>query len=248
MTSRPLEGVSIVVTRAAHQAGALADRLDQLGAVPVLVPLLTIVDADDGGAALARAADEIAAFDWVAVTSPNGVARLAAVVDDWTAVRQIAVVGPGTAASLEAAGRHPDLVPERAVAEALLAALPAPPPGGRILVVQAELARPVLVDSLAERGWDVESVVAYRAVSADLADADRDRSASADAITFASSSAVTAFVDADGGEICPETVACIGPITAETARRAGLDVTLEADPHTIDGLVAALAGHYGVDG
>ena len=32
----------------------------------------------------------------------------------------------------------------------------------------------------------------------------------------------------------------IGPVTSETLRRSGLDVAVEADPHTIEGLVAGL--------
>jgi uroporphyrinogen-III synthase len=38
----------------------------------------------------------------------------------------------------------------------------------------------------------------------------------------------------------PPTIACIGPVTAATARDRGLDVAVEAPVHTIDGLVAAL--------
>jgi uroporphyrinogen-III synthase len=38
----------------------------------------------------------------------------------------------------------------------------------------------------------------------------------------------------------PPVVACIGPITAETARSAGLTVNVVASPHTIDGLIRSL--------
>jgi uroporphyrinogen-III synthase len=40
-------------------------------------------------------------------------------------------------------------------------------------------------------------------------------------------------------------VVSIGPITSATAREAGLPPDAEADPHTLDGVVAALVGSLG---
>jgi uroporphyrinogen III methyltransferase / synthase len=40
------------------------------------------------------------------------------------------------------------------------------------------------------------------------------------------------------------TVACIGPITAATAREFGLKVAVEPREHTIEALVEALCEHY----
>ena len=64
----------------------------------------------------------------------------------------------------------------------------------------------------------------------------------ADAICFASSSAVDSYLDqaTDAGAGTPLVVACIGPATAATARSRGLEVTAEASEHTLDGLVRAL--------
>jgi uroporphyrinogen III methyltransferase/synthase len=89
-------------------------------------------------------------------------------------------------------------------------------------------------------GWDVEVVAAYATTAVDLSDRDREQIATADAVTFTSSSTVTNFVDAVGPEGVPATVVSIGPITSATARERGLEVAVEADPHTIDALVDAL--------
>nr|MBA2436789.1 uroporphyrinogen-III synthase [Acidimicrobiia bacterium] len=64
--------------------------------------------------------------------------------------------------------------------------------------------------------------------------------ASADAVAFTSSSAVTAFLEVAGPEALAPIVACIGPVTAATARRHGIAVDVEAEPHTLDGLLDAL--------
>jgi uroporphyrinogen III methyltransferase/synthase len=69
--------------------------------------------------------------------------------------------------------------------------------------------------------------------------------AQADAVTFTSSSTVTNFCDLFGAEWVPPVVVSIGPITSASARELGLVVDAEADPHTIDGLVAAVVRAVG---
>jgi uroporphyrinogen-III synthase len=88
----------------------------------------------------------------------------------------------------------------------------------------------------------VEVVDAYRTVPVDLDGAGRERARSADAVTFTSASSVTNFVAAAGREAVPPVVAVIGPVTAAAARELGLEVTVEAAEHSLDGLVDALVG------
>jgi len=124
------------------------------------------------------------------------------------------------------------------VAESLLEAFPDGP--GRVLLPRAAVARDVLPAGLAERGWTVDVVEAYRtAVGRPSAEA-LGAAARIDAVTFTSSSTVQHYVAAAGLARIPPIVACIGPITAATAREHGLDVAIEASTHTVDGLVEAL--------
>jgi uroporphyrinogen III methyltransferase/synthase len=241
---RPLLGRRVVVTRSRAQASQLSARLRAEGAEVVEVPTIDIVDPADGGAALRDAVARVAGYRWVVLTSPNGARRFTAELRDGRDLAgvRLAAIGPGTAAALADARLIADLVPERFVAESLLDAFPDPEPGGpnRVLLARAEVARDVLPDGLRARGYDVDVVDAYHTVPAPVDDAARRAVADADVITFTSSSTVERFLDAVGADHVPAAVACIGPVTAATARDRGLHVDVEADVHTIDGLVDAL--------
>ena len=107
------------------------------------------------------------------------------------------------------------------------------------------MARDVLPDGLRAAGWEVDVVDAYRTVPAHLTDEQRSAAATADTVTFTSSSTVERYLELLGTDAVPATVACIGPITAATARERGLEVDVEAAEHSIAGLVAALVDHAG---
>ena len=221
--------------RAAHQAGALSDRLRAAGLETLEVPVIAIEEPEDGGAALQTALADLGSYDWLIVTSTNAAAR---VRDFGTAGVRIAAIGPGTADALAAGGVDVDLVPARNVAEGLLEELPNGP--GRVLLPQADRARPVLAEGLRAKGWTVDAVVAYRTVAVTPPPDLMARARGADAIAFTSASTVTSYVEAAGADAVPQVVVCIGPITGEAAAAEGLRVTAVADPHTLDGLVAAV--------
>jgi len=237
---RPLFGRTIVVTRTRQQASKLTVGLRELGAEVLEVPLIEIAEPADGGAALTDAAARLGGYDWVVLTSPNAAQRLLAAVLDARAFggARVAAIGPGTAAVLASGGIVADVVPEAFVAEGMLRALPDGP--GRLLLARAEVARDVLPDGLRERGWEVDVVDAYRTVPTAVSDVQRAEVAQADVITFTSSSTVDHALAAFGADGLPSAIACIGPVTADTARKHGLIVDVEAPVHTIDGLAAAL--------
>jgi len=242
-TTRPLFGTSVVVTRPEGQASTLADALQAAGAAPIVLPVIEITDPADGGSALGEALGAITRYDWLVVTSANGARRVLAGLRDARDLGgvRVAAIGPGTAAALAEGNVVADLVPERFVAEGLLEVFPDPPAaGGRVLLARAAVARDTLPEGLTARGWSVDVVEAYRTVAARPDPALLEAVAAADVVTFTSSSTVTRFLEVAGPDRVPPVVACIGPVTAATARDAGLTVTVEATEHTIPGLVAAL--------
>lgn len=254
---QPLSGRTIVVTRAAEQGRRLTERLAALGADVVELPLIDVVDPEDGGAALRDAIARLDEFDWIVVTSANGATRLVhalrsrtatgtmgAAVDTAGSRPRIAAIGAATDAALGPDHRA-DLVADRSIAEGLVDALARVPPA-RALVVQGDRARTTLVDGLRELGWQVERVIAYRTVPARPRADVLERALSADAVTFASGSTVRSFVEAVGAaNRHPAVVVSIGPETTAAADCAGLEVTATADPHSLDGMVAALVAELG---
>ncbi len=239
---RPLFGRRVVVTRAREQASTLVARLETLGASVLEVPTIAIeAPSEVEQAALAAAVEHLAGYDWVGFTSANAVERVMALVRDARAFGSalVAAVGPGTAAALASAGIAADLVPARNLAEGLVDAFPAGP--GRVLLPQAAAARPALAEGLRSKGWVVDTAVAYRTRPARLDEAALAAVREADAVAFTSASTIDGYVAAAGGvEATPPVVVCIGPQTAAAAHRHGLAVTRTADPHTLDGLVAAV--------
>ncbi|MGH9188722.1 MAG: uroporphyrinogen-III C-methyltransferase [Acidimicrobiales bacterium] len=247
--ARPLFGRRVVVTRARDQASGLVARLRDFGAEVLELPTIEIVDPSDGGVALRAAAAAVADHAWACFTSANAVERFFACLTDARALGGVGVaaVGPATTAALQGRGVVADLVPAQAVADALVEVFPTAPPmsagdGRRVLLPQAAAARPILAAGLAAKGWEVNEVEAYRTRPVRPADDALAMAAKADAIAFTSSSTVTNYLAAAGPSCVPPLVASIGPVTAATAHRAGLTVSLVADPHTVDGLVAAIVG------
>lgn len=244
--ARPLGGTTVVVTRARHQAGRLSAALGAAGARVVEVPVIDIAGPDDGGEGLRRAAATVGGYDWVAFTSANAVARFLALLRDARSLAgvQVAGVGGATAAALAERGVVADLVGEPATAEGLAAAFPPGP--GRVLFPRAAGGRDALPTGLRAGGWEVDEVVAYRTVTAAPPDdAVAAVLAEADAVTFTSPSTVHAYLElrtvAGHALPVPPVVACIGPVTAAAARKAGLEVAVEAASASAEGLVAALS-------
>jgi len=265
----PLAGTSVVVTRGRGQSGPLVSALARAGAAVVELPVIAVADPSDGGAGLRAAAAGAARFDWVVFTSANAVERFVAALPDVRVLGtvRLAAVGAATAGALARHHLVPDLVPEQATAEGLVAAMgrtgTAPAvtgvgtaagggvgaPRGTVLFPRAVEARPVLAAGLRQAGFEVTEVVAYRTVRAGPHDGVTaeavDDALGADVVTFTSPSTVSGFLALADGRALPPVVACIGPVTADAARGAGLSVDVVSAEHSAAGLVAALVAHVG---
>lgn len=242
-----IAGRRIVVTRAIEQADELAALLQAAGAIPVVIPLIDIVTDEAGAAELAElAALEVAAFDWLIVTSPNGAAHVVGAFAERNvsaARAKVAAIGASTAEVLRAGGIEVAFVPAVQSAAGLLAELPDTiSPVARVLLVQAANAEATLAAGLHQHGAVVTIVTPYRTVAASLTAGQQLAALSADAVLFASGSAARAWADVFG-DSAPPVVVAIGPQTAVAATNAGLKVAVVAADHSLSGLVVALESH-----
>jgi uroporphyrinogen III methyltransferase/synthase len=254
---KPLFGRRIVITRPRQQAEDLARLLEDDGAEVIpfatieTVPAASIAQVD---AAVKRAAE----FDWMIFTSANGVRffferlrQIGADVRAWHRAR-VAAIGPQTARELERLGLHVDCVPDDYRAEGVIAALGrAGVKDKRILLPRAGGARQVLPRQLVELGAIVEEIVTYESVHP-REDAGEIAALLAaggiDALTFTSSSTVHNFA-ASLGEKAAElgrhaAIACIGPVTAATAREHGLKVDIQPEKYTVPDLATAITRYF----
>jgi uroporphyrinogen-III synthase len=246
---KPLADKRILVTRPRAQAAELSDKLAAQGATPIIFPTIEIAPLDDY-TALDRAIHQLAQYQWIIFTSVNGVKafwdRLDVIGAGITPTMRVAAIGPATASALQAHDVTVTLIPDEYVAEAIIESIGAVQ-GQRILLPRADIAREALAVELRNRGAFVDEIAAYRTLPAQPdPDGLRELRRGVDVITFTSSSTVRNFVALVGRESIPPQalIACIGPITANTAHEFGLRVHIQATDYTMDGLVAALVAHF----
>ena len=253
---RPLFGKRVLVTRARSQASRLASILSELGASVVECPVIRSVAVEDTDAP-DDALRDLVNHEWVAFASPNGVnqvfQRLRAIGLDARAFHscKVAAVGPATVNALEQRGIVADLIPDTYTAEGLVDKFRSAGVSPKsALVFKSDIGRETLPEGLRRLGAEVTEVAAYRTVLAeDSADvAVRAFEEGIDIVTFTSSSTVKNLRQLLGGNVTPINncvVACMGPVTASTARSFGLRVDVIPEEQSISGLVSAIENHVG---
>jgi len=253
--NRPLFGKRVLVTRTAAQAGAFGALLQAQGAEALSCPVIEIVPPesyDELDAALGQLGD----IDVLVLTSANAVEaffhRLLFLGRDVRSLHgvTVAVVGPKTAEALQQHGLQPDVMADDYRAEGVIAKLLERGVKGQgVLYPRAELARELIPKALAEAGAEVHAPIAYRS-RAPQNDSIRAllEEGQVDALTFTSSSTVDNFVTMVGDDVtrlvAEVPMFSIGPLTSETMRKHQLAIAAEADPSTLEGMVAAMLEYY----
>jgi len=248
-------GQRVLVTRAGDQAKALTAALYEIGVEPVVVPTIEIIPPASF-VELDRAIADLDQVDYLILTSVNAVNaffdRLVAQgrsLQTLTAMQTVAV-GPKSAEALVARGVSADLIPQDYRAEGVVALLKDRVSGKRLLYPKAALARDLIPAELTAAGAKVIAPVAY--ASAPPVDAARKlQQALAEGLsllTFTASSTIQNFVallDSESLTLAKQIpVASIGPLTSETARKLGFNVTVEPEKSTLDELVKAIRKYF----
>lgn len=254
LAKRPLHGRRVLITRARHQVEGFRRELVDMGAAVVEIPTLEVrpMPTDER---VRKAIASLGRTALVIFASANAVAIFYKMLVETGAdsralhVSKLCAIGEETAEMLEKHGLRPELVTSEYTAEGLAKALEGwEMEGMRVLVPRAEVARDALPSLLAMRGAEVEILPVYQAVCPAEAGPALLRLFGAegvDLVTFTSSSTVANFVRAFPEDKLPAVlgdaeIACMGPVTADTARKLGLRVDIVAREYTTHGLVQAI--------
>lgn len=249
--------MKVLVTRPAAQSEAFGAALERAGFMPVYFPVIEVCPVPDL-AALDRALDNLACYDWIIFTSTNSVdivMNRQPLSKGWPEPGpRVAAIGPKTAEALAAHGVQADFMPAEYLAGAILPGL-GDVSGRWILFPCAELAGQDLPGAIADAGGILHKMVIYHTLPADPSPAALDALRSCvDIVTLTSPSAVTNFIQlARDSGLDPKNLPgnprylCIGPVTRQTALDADLPDPVAASKYTIDGLIEVIRTLYPVN-
>ena len=238
MTEKTFSGKRIVITRPRAQSKELQRALEDSGAKCSLVPLIDIAQPDDEGFAFEQAMRNVSEYEWVVCTSANGASRVAPYLSNSADRPKLAAVGGATALAF---ARDVEFVPSSATG--VLLAEEFPLTSGKILVVQAQETSGDVVRILQDRNMTVNGVAAYKTTQCLLTASQIAEIQSADAVLFASGSAVRSWCKQAGPKVNGKVVA-IGEPTQQVAAECGMSISAVAREASTAGVVAALAGVF----
>jgi uroporphyrinogen III methyltransferase/synthase len=269
-----LSGKSILVTRPQKQARELTKLIEERGANPVLFPVIETVWPDDLEAldlalqhlkqydwVLFTSANGVHFFfkrlEQVYAREAEFKPVLDSLLSSLFREIKVAAIGPKTAKALQGKGINVSSLPARFKQEDFVQELTHETDGSgkaglRVLFPRAKQARRHLGEELRNLGMIVDEVDTYQTIKVDQGKEEvyhRLQKEELDVITFTSSSAVKNFVQIFEGmewedDLKSVTIACIGPVTALTAREQGLKVDVEATIYTIEGLLDQLEDYF----
>lgn len=241
---KPLSGQRVLVTGSRSMVERLSPLLKEEGAEAISFSLIRTEAMDTPE--FDRAMADIDSYTWIVLTSANGVEcffdKLKAMRKDIRDFKDVhfAVIGDGTKKALEGHGIYSDLIPTAYSSKDMAAAMvPHMKPTDKVLLLRAEEANAVLPDSLTAAGIDHTCVSLYHTVVDERKADELSRLIeTVDYITFASSSAVRAFVSMTGSlkNVSAKYIS-IGPVTTKTAEAEGLHVDRTAAVYTAQGIV-----------
>ena len=258
MKKQPLSGKKILITRAREQSSDFTALLQRLGAEVCEFPTIEIVPPTRWEG-LDQAIDRLDSYDWIIFTSANGVhffferLRGKGKDDVLPSSLKVCAIGPATAKQLSVRRIPVHFLPKEYIAESILVGFEKMDiKGKRILLARAKQARDILPKGLKKTGAEIDVVETYRTIkprggTKRLKQLLQEEGV--DIITFTSSSTVNHFVELLKKEDLKEllkgvAIACIGPVTAQTAQRWGMKVRIQPEQYTIPALAQSIANYF----
>ncbi|KMJ60325.1 hypothetical protein AB685_05795 [Bacillus sp. LL01] len=238
----PLADKRILITRGKEQARYFSMQIQALGGTSLEVPLIQFQRVSESVSVSTEIKESLPHYEWIVFTSVNGVKYFFEMFEGRLPNR-IAAVGNKTKDALEALGCLVEMVPERFSAEDLVDSFEKVTPTS-VLLIQGNLARPLLREELGRIGYNVKQIVVYenKLRKPDEKEMNYLKKGKVDLYTFTSPSTVHNFIELFGLPAGP--VAAIGPITRQAAEQAGVEVAISPSEYTMDGLLEEIVQYF----
>ncbi|MDK8183773.1 uroporphyrinogen-III C-methyltransferase [Paenibacillus sp. UMB4589-SE434] len=257
---RPLFGQRVLITRARTQSETFVRAIEDLGGEPYEYPVIEVRMPRDEQQLeqIDRVMARLHSYDWIVLTSANGVQYwMEHMKRTKTDIRRIAgarmvAVGPKTAQAMQEYGIIPDRVAEQFSQEGVWSILEQEAqPGQQVLLARGDLARPWLGEMLRGAQIQVDELDIYETILPDNNDphmVELLQEGAIQIVPLTSSSTVHNLLELlhqsgveNAVELLNQTIIiCIGEITANTARNAGLKVAAVAKEATMDGVMESI--------
>jgi uroporphyrinogen III methyltransferase/synthase len=255
--SKPLFGKTVLVTRAITQSRKFTELLQEEGAQVIEFPTIDVAPLRTWSR-IDKAIETLGNYNWLIFTSVNGVnfffQRLRKKKNDVRDLKgiRIAAIGEETKNEINKIGINVDLIPEEFRAEGLIKLFERiDMKGKQVLIPRAKIARELLPMKLRKMGARVDVITVYETKMPGKPKIDKVRklliNGFIDVITFTSSSTAKNFFSMIGRDkkiISRSTIACIGPITAETIRSFGSEPEIIAGTYTVQGLTKEVSTYF----
>jgi len=236
-----LNDVKVLVPRPIEQTNEFVEKLVNLGAVPVVFPLIEVksINHDKLNEVFTNET-----FDWIIFTSGIAVKCFFEVVSSKKINSKIAAVGTHTKAAIELLGLKVDFIPSAATAQKLAKEIPVKK-NEKILIPRSKIANDTILEIFKKKEVKITTIATYdnTPVAYSKEEIEEVLQTPIDVITFTSGSTVDSFMDLIRKhkiKLGSIKKVSIGPSTTAAAEKRHLTIDATAEIHNLDGLIDAI--------
>ncbi|MDG6933770.1 MAG: uroporphyrinogen-III synthase [Nitrososphaerota archaeon] len=253
MTATTNHRLKVLLTRSAAGNKSISRMLYARGYLPVRFDTIEFREPQSW-AEIDESLLSISKFDWIVLTSITGAKlfvqrmRFLGLPLPWKEGPSLAVVGNSTGSALKKAGLNVDFTPSEFLTEKLAEELPLER-GRRVLLLRSDIVNGKMKEILKSRGFEIVEHAIY--ITKSVSNTRGSPAEDVDVITFASPSAVDSFCksipSSDLARFLGKKVVCIGPVTAEAAKRWGFVSVDYPRSHTFKDLIERIGASITVE-
>lgn len=253
MTTTTNHRLKVLLTRSAAGNKSISRMLHARGYLPVRFDSIEFREPLNW-AEIDKSLLNISEFDWIILTSSTGAKlfvqrmKFLGLSLPWKDGPSLAAVGNGTGFALKKAGLNVDFTPSEFLTEKLAEELPLGR-GRRVLLLRSDIANGKMKEILESRGFEIVEHAIY--ITQSVSNSRGPSAEDVDVITFASPSAVDSFCksipSSDLARFLGKKVVCIGPVTAEAAKRWGFVSVNYPRSHTFKDLIEQIGDSITVE-